>query len=99
MKKEHKEHWSVRLTIRGKQVEKLTPALFAMDTINETFPAMTIYFSLNNFAMFMCYCVHLPEPVTINELDISLVDLKLEPEVIHCRYNNMRHINSLKTQR
>jgi len=91
--------WRVRLRITNRaQLELLTPALFEMDGINETWPSMEIYFSMTNYAIFMVACSLLPKPVDVTKLDVAIVDMKKEPERIHVRHMQPRPINKLRIQ-
>lgn len=89
--------WRVRLRINDpKQLELLSPALFEMEDINETWPNMEIYFSMTNFAIFMVACSLLTKPVDVTKLDVQIVDMKKEPERIISRNMQPRPITKLK---
>lgn len=89
--------WRVRLRISNKkQLELLTPALFEMHGINKTFPNMEIYFSMTNYAIFMVACAKHPSPIDVTKLDVQIVDMKKEPERIHCRHMVPQPITKLK---
>lgn len=91
--------WRVRLRITTKaQLDLLTPALFEMDGINETWPKMEIYFSMTNYAIFMVACTLLPKPVDITKLDVEIVDMKNEPERVHSKHMTPRSIKRLRIQ-
>jgi hypothetical protein len=89
--------WRVRLRITTKkELELITPALFHMQDITETWPQMEIYFSMSNYAIFMVACSRLPKAVDITKFDVQIVDMKKEPERVHSRYMQPRPINGLR---
>ena len=98
-KSESPPTWRVRLRINNaKQLELLSPALFEMDDIRETWPSMEIYFSMTNYAMFMVACSRLSKPVDVTKLDVQIVNMKNEPERIHSQHMQPRPIEELRIQ-
>jgi hypothetical protein len=89
--------WRVRLRITTeRQLEKLTPALFQMKGIGETWPNMEIIFRMTDFAIFMAACSKLEGQIDITKLDIEIVDLKEEPQRVFVQHNTPRPITKLR---
>jgi hypothetical protein len=90
--------WRVRLRLNNKQVDQLSPALFELDDIRETWPRMEIYFSFTSYAMFMVACARLPKPVDVTKFDVEIVDMRIEPERVYARHTQPRPIPKLRIQ-